>query len=144
MTAPNADTQVYNLALGLSPGDPTGYKQGWMSRVWARKVLGDNVNKQPFTREWTIGGVLTQVVATPMDQDKITGTADALAWRRVAISNTVIPSVVDVSDMIVIAWEYFLLAANQTLLAQAVKNAYMFPKWPAGYAGAASFDTGGT
>jgi hypothetical protein len=138
-----ADQDALAIEQGTAP-NPTGFNQGWMSRVFARKVLGDNVNKQPFTR--TMADTGQQVVATPMSQDKVTGIADAVAWRRInAVPADVpnMPDVVDVGDILVIWWEYFKLTADPATLAQAITNAQAFPKWPAGYAGAASFDTGG-
>jgi len=136
MTQPNADQQVLSFETGENPADPSGFEQGWFSRIRARKVLGDTVNKLPFVRSW--GSV--NVVASPMQQDKITAVADAVGYRRVAVSNTVIPPVVDVGDMLLIMWEYFVLTADQATLATAVANAATFKDWPAGYTGSASFD----
>lgn len=127
--------------MGLNPGDPSGYAQWSMSRVRARKVLSDNVNKGPYTRSWTINGQVVNVVASPANQDKGTAVADAVGWRRVnPEANTPLPPVVDVGDIIVIAWEYFKLVANPAILVEAVANAKLFSHWPVGYEGAASFD----
>lgn len=136
-----ADQDALNIEQGTDPNDPTGFVEGWMARVRARKVLGDNVDKQPFVR--TLLNTNTEVVATPMSQDKVTGAADAIGWRRVN-PEAALPAVVDVGDILVIWWEYFKLTADPATLAQAVANAKAFPKWPPGYTGAASFDTGGT
>lgn len=133
-----ADQDVLAIEQGADP-NPTGFQQGWMSRIRARKTLGDNVNKAPFTRSWTVNGVLTQVVASCMNQDKITAIADAVGWRRVDSTG----AVRDVGDMILIGWEYFVLKADPATLAQAITNAGVEKKWPAGYTGAAPFDTGG-
>lgn len=141
MTSPNSDQQVLNIDQGVDPADPSGFAQGWFARVRARKVLGDNVKKLPFVRSWVANGQTVNVVASPMEQDKITAIADAVGFRRVAVSNSMIPPVVDVGDMITIWWEYFLLTADQATLTKAVANAGAFPNWPAGYQGRASFDT---
>lgn len=133
-----ADQQALQIEQGANPSDPSGFEQGWFSRIRARKRLGDNVNKQPFTRSWGA----TQVAASPMEQDKNTAIADAAGFRRVAVSNAVIPSVVDVGDMITVWWEYFLLTADQATLAKAVANADIVMPWPAGYIGAAPFEVG--
>lgn len=137
MTAPNADTQVYNTELGLSPTDPTGYAQYWMSRIRARKIKGDNIDKGPFTRSWTVNGVTTNVVASPSEQDKGTAVADATGFRYVDSTN----DVVDVGDMLIVFYEYLILK-DPTGLAEAIKNAGVLRDWPTGYTGAASFDTG--
>lgn len=134
-----ADQDALAIEQGTNPSDPSGFEQGWMSRIRGRKVLGDNVKKGPFVRSWTINGVLTQVVASCMNQDKITAIADAIGWRRVDSTQ----SVRDVGDMITIAWEYFLLTADPATLKQAIANAGVEWQWPAGYVGAAPFDTGG-
>lgn len=132
-----ADQDAYNDETGQLPGDPTGFQQGWFSRIRGRKLVGDNVNKKPFTRSWTINGQTTNVVASPMEQDKLTAVADAVGFRVVDSANTVR----DVGDMIAIAWEYFLLKADPSVLTQAVANASTLRDWPAGYAGNAAFDT---
>lgn len=143
MTAPNADTQVYNIETGVGPNpDGTGFTSGWFSRIRGRKVLGDNVKKTPFTR--TLANTGQQVVSSPMNQDKITAIADAVGWRIVQNVTTTVPSVLDYGDMAVLQFHYFLLDADPTKLAQAAENAGLFLKWPAGYTGAASFDTGGS
>lgn len=138
MTQP-ADVDVDNNTLGVSPGDPTGYTQYWMVRGRARKVLGDIVSKLPFTRSWTIGGVTTNVVATPSEYDHSTLTTEQVGWRYVDSTD----AVRDLGDMELIRWEYFLLTADPTTLAKAIANASVERAWPAGYLGAAPFDTGG-
>jgi hypothetical protein len=140
MTAPNADQQAVQIEQGADPTDPSGFNQGWFSRIRARKMLSDNVSKLPFVRSWGTGASAVNVVASPMEQDKLTAVADAVGYRRVAVSNTVIPGVVDVGDMILIMWEYFVLTADTATLTQAVTNAKTFRDWPAGYTGNASFD----
>lgn len=143
MTAPNADTQVYNIELGVGPTpDATGFTSGWFSRIRGRKVFGDNVNKQPFTR--TLANSGEQVVASPMNQDKITAIADAVGWRIVQNVTTAVPEVLDYGDMALLQFHYFLLTADEATLTKAATNAGLFLKWPAGYTGAASFDTGGS
>jgi hypothetical protein len=132
MTAPNADSQAVNIEQGSDPTNPTGFVQGWFSRIRARKVKGDNINKAPFTRSWGT----TSVVASPMEQDKVTATADATGFRYVDSTNDVL----DVGDMIVVAWEYFLLKADPATLKQALVNASTLRNWPAGYTGNAPFD----
>lgn len=139
-----ADQDALNIEQGTDPNDPTGFVEGWMSRVRARKVLGDNINKAPYVR--TLLNTNTEVVATPMSQDKVTAAADAVGWRSInAVLADVanMPDVVDVSDILKIWWEYFKLTADPATLTQAITNAKAFPKWPAGYEGAAPFDTGG-
>lgn len=131
-----ADQDALNDSLGLNPSDPSGFAQYWMSRIRARKVKGDNVKKGPFTRSWTVNGKTTNVVASPSEQDKGTAVADATGFRYVDSTN----DVVDVGDMLVVWWEYFLLSADPTKLAQALKNAGTARNWPAGYSGNASFD----
>jgi hypothetical protein len=133
-----ADQDVLSIEQGADP-NPTGFQQGWMSRIRGRKIVGDNINKAPFTRSWTVNGVLTQVVASCMNQDKITAIADAVGFRVVDSAKRVL----DVGDMIVIGWEYFLLKAEPDILAQAISNASVQRKWPSGYKGSAPFDTGG-
>lgn len=133
-----ASQDVYNYETGEKPSDPTGFEQGWFSRIRARKRLGDNVSKKPFVRSWGT----TKVAASPMVQDKLTAVADAVGFRRVTVGNPTVPPVVDVSDIITIAWEYFLLTADPKILAQAVANANLVGKWPDGYQGAADFEVG--
>lgn len=134
-----AADDVRNFETGET-GDPNNpFQQGWFSRIRARKVLGDNVNKAPFVRMW--GKIRT--VASPMEQDKLTAVSDAVGFRRVnAVPSNVpnFPTVVDVGDMIVVWWEYFKLIADPATLKQAIENAKAFPNWPAGYTGAADFD----
>jgi hypothetical protein len=132
-----ADQDAVNIEQGTDPNSPTGFVQGWFSRIRARKVLGDNVNKAPYTRQWPGG----QTVASPMSQDKVTAIADAVGWRKVTVNNPAVPAVVDVGDMIAIAWEYFLLESDPAKLAQAVKNAGLFLQWPAGYQGKSNLDS---
>lgn len=134
----NADQQALQIEQGANPADPSGFEQGWFSRVRARKRLGDNVNKKPFTRQW--GN--TKVAASPMNQDKGTAVADAVGYRRVTVNKGVVPDVVDVGDILLIQWEYFLLTADPKILAQAVANAAIVKAWPAGYQGAADFEVG--
>lgn len=134
-----AADDIENYEQGTT-GDPTNpYVQGWMSRIRARKVLGDNVKKAPFTRIW--GAI--KAVASPMQQDKITAIADAVGWRRTTVdTSTGVPPVVDVGDMILVQWEYFLLSADKTILAQALSNAGLLEKWPTNFPGAADFEQG--
>lgn len=132
-----ADQDAYNDETGQLPSDPSGYQQGWFSRIRARKLVGDNVNKLPFTRSWTVNGKTTNVAASPMEQDKLTAVADAVGFR--VVDSTA--AVRDVGDMIAIWWEYFLLSADPTILAKAITNASTFRSWPAGYTGNAPFDT---
>jgi hypothetical protein len=135
----NADQEALRIEQGANSQDPSGFEQGWFSRIRARKRLGDNVNKGPFTRQW--GNV--KVAASPMNQDKNTAIADAVGWRRVATESApVVPAVVDVGDILLIQWEYFKLTADPKILAQAVANANIVKPWPAGYPGAASFEVG--
>jgi hypothetical protein len=133
-----AADDIRNFETGENPRDPSGFEQGWFSRIRARKRLGDNVGKGPFTRAWAN----VKVAASPMVQDKLTAIADAVGFRRVTVSNTVVPPVVDFGDMALIQWEYFLLSADPDLLKQAVINANTVMKWPAGYGGAAPFEAG--
>jgi hypothetical protein len=133
-----ADQDVRNYETGEKPGDPSGYEQGWFSRIRARKRLGDNVNKAPFTRSW--GSV--NVAASPMQQDKLTAIADAVGWRITQNVSTVVPPVLDYGDMALLHFHYFLLTADPVKLAQAVQNADLVAKWPAGYTGAAPFEQG--
>lgn len=133
----NADQIAVNIERGET-GDPNSpFEQGWMSRIRARKVLGDNVNKKPFTRAW--GAIKT--VASCMGQDKLTAVADAVGWRRVNTDGAT-PTVVDVGDILLIQWEYFKLTADPVKLKQAVENAKKLEKWPVGYTGIADFEAG--
>jgi hypothetical protein len=135
----NADQEALRIEKGESPADASGFEQGWFSRIRARKRLGDNINKGPFTRAW--GNV--KVAASPMNQDKNTAIADAVGWRRVATESApIVPAVVDVGDIFLIQWEYFKLTADPKILAQAVANAAIVKPWPAGYQGVAPFEVG--
>jgi hypothetical protein len=134
----NADQQALQIEQGANPADPSGFEQGWFSRIRARKRLGDNVNKKPFTRAWAN----IKVAASPMNQDKSTAVADAVGWRRVTVNNAVVPPVVDFGDIQLIQWEYFLLTADPEKLKQAVANANIVKPWPVGYQGAADFEVG--
>lgn len=125
-----AADDVRNFQTGETgnPADP--FVQGWFSHVRARKALGDNVKKAPFVRIW--GAVKT--AASPMLQDKLTAVSDAVGWRHVNPEQPqIVPEVVDVGDMILIAWEVFKLIVPQAILAKAVQNAKTFNKWPADY-----------
>lgn len=134
----NADQEALRIEKGENPADSSGFEQGWFSRIRARKRLGDNVNKGPFTRQW--GN--TKVAASPMNQDKNTAIADAVGWRRVTVNRGIVPDVVDVGDMHLIQWEYFLLTADPKILTQAVANANIVKPWPVGYPGVAPFEVG--
>jgi hypothetical protein len=139
MTQP-ADVDVDNNTLGVSPGDPTGFAQYWMVRGRARKVLGDIIKKAPFTRSWTIGGVVTNVVATPSEYDHSVLTAEQVGFRYVDSTK----AVRDVGDMLIVWWEWFITNTPAAEVAAAIANASVERAWPAGYTGAAPFDTGGT
>ena len=134
-----AADDILNIQQGTT-GDPNNpYVQGWMSRVRARKVLGDNVKKTPFTRAWAA----IKTVASCMQQDKITAIADAVGWRRTTVDTSFgVPPVVDFGDMALVQWEYFLLTADKTILTQALHNAGLLEKWPANFPGAADFEQG--
>jgi hypothetical protein len=119
-----------------NPNDP--FEQGWFSRVRARKVLGDNINKKPFVRVWAA----IKTVASPMSQDKITAIADAIGWRIVQLVNPDVPKVLDFGDMSVIQFHYFLLTADKDVLRQAITNAKLLNKWPSDYTGIADFEVG--
>lgn len=140
-----AADDIRNFQTGETgnPNDP--FNQGWMSHIRARKALGDNVKKAPFTRAW--GTIKT--VASCMQQDKLTAIADAVGWRDVNVEPDLIalglPKVVDVGDVIKIAWHYFKLAANRDIMKQAIINAKVFNKWPDDYSATeavASFEKG--
>jgi hypothetical protein len=134
-----AADDIENYQQGTT-GDPANpYVQGWMSRIRARKVLGDNVKKEPYTRIW--GAI--KAVASPMQQDKITAIADAVGWRRTTVNTSNgVPPVVDVGDMILVQWEAFLLTVDPAVLKQALINAGLLEKWPANFPGAAVFEQG--
>lgn len=137
-----AADDIRNFETGEKPGDPTGFEQGWFSPVRARKVLGNRVKKAPFWRAWAN----IKTAASPMVQDKLTAVADAVGWRRTTVpdglNSTIVPAVVDVGDIILIQWEYFLLIADNATLKQAVTNAGLLQKWPANFPGAADFEQG--
>jgi hypothetical protein len=135
-----ADVDVNNNTLGLNPGDPTGYAQWWMVAGRARKVLGNIIKKAPFTRTWTIGGVTTNVAATPSEYDHSTLTAEQVAWRYVDSQK----NVRDFGDMVLVWWEWFITNTPPAELAAAIANAQEFRAWPPGYTGTAPFDTGGS
>lgn len=133
-----AADDVRNFQTGET-GDPNNpFEQGWFSRIRARKVLGDNVNKKPFTRAWAA----IKTVASPMQQDKLTAVADAVGWRAVQTVTPNVPAVLDYGDMALIQFHYFLLSADPAILAQAVINAKALNKWPTGYTGIADFEAG--
>lgn len=139
MTQPNADQQVYNTELGLDPTDPTGFAQYWMSHVRARKIKGSNINKEPYTRTWKdpSTGQTINTAASPSEQDKGTAVADGVGFRYVDSTN----DVVDVGDILIVLYEYFLIH-DPAGMQQAIVNASVFRKWPAAYTGIAPFEQG--
>lgn len=122
------DVRNYQTGETGKPANP--FEQGWFSHVRARKALGDTVKKAPFVRQWAN----IKTAASPMQQDKLTAVADAVGWRQVNPEQPpIVPEVVDVGDMIMIAWEVFKLIVPKAILAQAVANAKKFNKWPDAY-----------
>lgn len=133
-----AADDVKNYQTGETGNPASPFSIPWLSRIRARKVLSDNVHKEPFTRVWAN----VKAVASCMQQDKLTAIADAVGWRRVN-TDGITPGVTDFGDNALIQWEYFKLTADPKILAQAVANAKTIAPWPKEFFdGVADFEQG--
>ncbi len=125
------DADVLNAMNGVQADGRTPRPWAWV-RARARKVLGDIVKKQPFTRDLGNG----QVAATTSALDHLITTAEQVAWRYVDSAGTLW----DFGDFMLYSIERDLDQLGVDKVAALRAKASVLRPWPAGATGAPGFE----
>lgn len=125
------DADVLNAMNGVQEDGRTPRGWAWV-RVRARKVIGDVVKKQPFTRDLGSG----RVAATPSELDQVIGTAEQIAWRYVDSAG----NLWDFGDYMLYSIERDLDQLGAKKVADLRAKARVLRDWPADAEGAPDFE----
>lgn len=125
------DQDVLNAMNGVQEDGRSPRPWAWV-RARARKVLGDVVKKQPFTRDLGNG----KVAATPSALDHVITTAEQVAWRYVDSAG----NLWDFGDYMLYSIERDLEQMGASKVAALRAKAAVLRSWPAGSPGAPDFE----